>query len=89
MTKIRALLLALALAASQALADPLTDMQMQHDILAWHLSQGETPETACSVIASYYPGYECRAVGADYIISRGHNLETTYLVTITLPEKAQ
>ena len=84
-----AALVALAFLCGAGLSDPYLEWSLQRDILAWHLSQGETPEAACAVIASYYPGYECRAAGADYIISRGHGLEITYLATITIPEGPQ
>jgi hypothetical protein len=84
--KIMFLALLAMLVSSSALADSLLDMQMQRDILVWHVAQGATPDRACAVIADYFPGAECRAVDGNFFISRGAGVEITYFAAITLAE---
>lgn len=75
------ILLAMALPAA---ANPLTDMQIQRELVAWHTSQGSTPEQTCAVITSYFPSVKCWPVDGSLLISRGSGLVMTYFVEIPI-----
>lgn len=84
-----AALMTLALGLSFAVpVDPYLDESLQRDVIGWHLSQGATPETACAAVTRY-TGRDCAGSGGEFIISRGHGLNITYLVTLTFFEKEQ
>jgi hypothetical protein len=76
------LLIAALIAAPLAAADPLTEMEIQRDVVEYRLAQGESRAGVCAVAVRYFD-VRCDDTGAEFILRRGENLETTYMVTIT------
>lgn len=75
------------IAAPLAAADPLTDMEIQRDVIAYRLAQGESRAGVCAVAERYFD-VRCQDTGAEFILRRGESLDITYMVTIT-PKAAQ
>lgn len=73
-----------ALSLGAIAADPAVDIATQHDVIAWHLSQGESRAQACVAAAQYFD-MRCVVVGSDFVLSRGYGTEITYLATINIP----
>lgn len=81
-----AIFAALAALSAGAAADPVLDRAVQHDVIAWHLAQGETSDQACAVVEQYF-AVRCVVAGSDFVLTRGTGTEITYLVTIREPPK--
>ncbi|SFM63733.1 hypothetical protein [Rugamonas rubra] len=76
------LILAALIAAPLAAADPLTDMEIQRDVVEYRLSQGESRAEVCEVAERYFD-VRCQDTGSEFILQRGENLDITYMVTIS------
>lgn len=78
---------AVLVAGSCVAADPGIDAATQHDVIAWHLSQGESRADVCAIAEQYFE-VRCVMDGDDFVLTRGWGTEITYLATIRLdPEK--
>lgn len=75
--------LALAALIASVSADPGIDRAVQHDVIAWHLSQGESRSKVCAVAEQYF-AVHCMDTGAEFILMRGMGTEITYLSTIKI-----
>jgi hypothetical protein len=76
------LLIAALIVAPLAAADPLTDMLIQSDVVAWHLSQGESRAQVCARVVQYFE-VDCVDTGVEFRLTRGHGTGITYLNTIS------
>ena len=75
---------ALVALSAGAAADPVLDRAVQHDVIAWHLAQGESSDQVCAVVEQYF-AVRCVVAGADFVLTRGFGTEITYLATIRIP----
>ena len=78
-----ALALMLAALSFGVAADPGTDRAVQHDVMAWHLAQGDSRAEACAVAEQYFD-VRCAVSGGDFVLTRGFGTEITYLATIRI-----
>lgn len=77
-----ALMLACMSAAASA-SDPLTDMSIQRDVIAWHISQGESRDQVRDLVEGYFQVH-CLDTGTEFILTRGDGTGITYLLTVRL-----
>lgn len=68
-----------------AFSDPGIFQSVQHDIIAWHMSQGKSREQVCATVSQYFD-VRCVAVGNDFVLTRGIGTEITYLSTISFSQ---
>lgn len=68
---------------SAAASDQLTDMLIQRDVIAWHLSQGDSRAQVCSMAESYFDVH-CTDTGTEFVLTRGTVMGITYLLTVSM-----
>ncbi len=73
-----------ALACSTVIANPTAEPLVQRDIIAYHLSQGESRADVCAVVEVYFD-VRCTLDGDDFVLTRGVHLDTTYLAILHFP----
>ena len=83
-----ALALMLAALSFGVAADPVLDRAVQHDVIAWHLAQGESSDQVCAVVEQYF-AVRCVVAGADFVLMRGAGTEITYLATLHFPSVSE